>query len=144
MQTLLHDFRPFFEIAGLGSLCGWAVSLALGLGFCKAERALACGVFGILFGKAWFDALGLPIDPSFDGLPLIASLAGTLFVISVEEFLKRLHEELTLERKGGTVFGHRPRFFAGSFTAKAVQLPRPRVWGSWKRRGARQSDGKDH
>lgn len=98
LQILL-EHRPLLEILATGSLCGWVVSLAFGLGLIAPDRAAALGIPGILIGGLLFD----PPVPGFDTwtsvVALLPSLAGTTVVLFAAELFRRVSDEAEARRR---------------------------------------------
>ena len=139
MQTLLNDYGPFFELAGVASIFGWTTCLALGLGLCAPDRALARGVFGILMGGVIFGHLNPHPDPLFDGYPMVTSFAGTCLVVFTEGLVKRAQESLASRKSALPPALRRYHLLADRFSPEVSGPPRPPGNRVWKRRTARRT-----
>lgn len=81
------QLRPLLELLAIAGLCGWTACLALGFSLFSPSKAILIGILGVAIGSSLWVLAGLPIGPGLSDVPLIPSLAGTLFVAFVVELV---------------------------------------------------------
>ncbi len=91
-------FRPLFELLAMGALCGYAASLAFGVGPFSPVRSMLVGILGIFTGWVLWQSLRLPWGPWVSGFPVVPSVAGTLVVVVVAEVIKFFSSDTGLPR----------------------------------------------
>lgn len=123
--TASLQIRPLLELLGIAGLCGWAACLALGFSLFSPSKAIVIGMLGVAIGSSLWVLAGLPIGPGLSDVPLIPSLAGTLFVAFVVELVteaRQLAQELKLLESRKAL----PRSWeTGASPAPPSELPPP-------------------
>jgi uncharacterized membrane protein YeaQ/YmgE (transglycosylase-associated protein family) len=98
--TILKEMSPLFELAAMGSLCCWTVSIVVGLGLCGPDRAVLMGLPGTVIGNAWFEIMGWSPGPPVLDYPILPSLVGTTLVLILSALARQLYDEVTGEKQG--------------------------------------------